>query len=307
MIFLNKGAFKMTSYPLPLEKEEEMKYIKMASLGDEEAKDKLILHNLRLVVDIAKKYLSNKNNDLDDLFQIGCIGLTKAVNTYNIDKNIKLSTYCYKCIENEILMYIRKTQKDVNIISLDEPVKNFDNESISFKDLMRDDEIDIEEDYIVKELYEKIREKIENLNNRDKEIIKLYFGFYNGVIYKQEEIAKMLAISRVYVSVIIRELLKKLSNELKTELDYNSTTTFSQYKNIKTLKTIYKLLGCTETEFDNIYEEFTEKEKDLIYRRYGNDLENPKTDSSWSRKDNGIFYNNFIPKAKRLLAIKKRK
>ncbi len=196
--------------PPPLTKEEELKYLIKAQAGDEEARNKLIEHNLRLVVFLAKKY-EGTNYDIEDLVSIGSIGLIKGINTYKIDKNIKLATYASRCISNEILMFLRKNKRRRSEVSFEDAL-NYDAEGneLHLEDIMGTD-IDL-----VPSEYEKIVDKenlkkeIEYLNKRDKEIMILRYGLNNTKEYTQKEVAMMLGISQSYISRIEKKVIKKL-------------------------------------------------------------------------------------------------
>lgn len=198
--------------PPPLSKEEELSYIVKAKAGDEFAKDKLIEHNLRLVVFLAKKYEST-GYDLEDLVSIGSIGLIKGINTYKINKNIKLATYASRCISNEILMYIRKNKKRKTEVSLEESL-NFDAEG---NELHLEDVLGTEEDIVPKAFESKLNKEflnkeIEKLNSRDKEIMTLRYGLNNSEEFTQKEVAQMLGISQSYISRIEKKVISSLQS-----------------------------------------------------------------------------------------------
>lgn len=197
--------------PPPLTKEEEVNYVTRAEAGDSEAKDKLIEHNLRLVVFLAKKYEST-GYDIEDLVSIGSIGLIKGINTYKLSKNIKLATYASRCISNEILMFIRKNKKRKSEISLEESL-NFDAEG---NELHLEDILGTEDDIVPKEFErnsnrEFLNKEIEKLNDRDKEIMTLRYGLNNTKEYTQKEVATMLGISQSYISRIEKKVISNIS------------------------------------------------------------------------------------------------
>lgn len=197
--------------PPPLSKEEELKYLVLAKSGDNCAKDKLIEHNLRLVVFLAKKY-ETTGYDIEDLVSIGSIGLIKGINTYKIDKNIKLATYASRCISNEILMHIRKNKKSKNDVSLDDTL-NFDAEG---NELKLSDVVGTEEDIVDRQFQDKMNREflaneINNLSKRDKEIMMLRYGLNNTKEYTQKEVANMLGISQSYISRIEKKVINEIS------------------------------------------------------------------------------------------------
>lgn len=198
------------TFPKPLSKKDEEDCINKMINGDKYAKNKLIEHNLRLVAHIIKKYY-HCTNDIDDLVSIGTIGLIKAINTYNPDKNIKLSSYASRCIENEILMHFRNCKKNALDISLNEAIDtDKDGSALTLMDVMsvEDDILDtIDTNMNLDKLYKYMEEV---LNEREKEILTLRFGLYGNNILTQREIAEKLKISRSYVSRIEKKALHLL-------------------------------------------------------------------------------------------------
>lgn len=196
--------------PPPLEKEEEIELVIKAQRGDIDARNKLIEHNLRLVVFIAKKYES-KLETLEDLVSIGSIGLIKGINTYKIDKNIRIATYASRCISNEILMYLRKNKKRVSDVSFEEAL-SFDAEG---NELHLEDIIGTPEDVTYKEYEKKVdikllKDYLEELDERDKQIMIMRYGLYNTKEFTQKEVAELLGISQSYISRIEKKVIKKL-------------------------------------------------------------------------------------------------
>lgn len=199
-------------FPEPLSKEDEADYLQRFKNGDEEAKNVLIERNLRLVAHVCKKY-SNSKVDQDDLISIGTIGLIKGINSFNLDKNIKLATYAAKCIENEILMHFRSTKKLQSEVYLNEPIgKDKDDNIVTLQEVLENDERNIEEiidlKFKVKELYSKIED---TLNQREQSIIIMRFGLDGSKPKTQKEIADFFNISRSYVSRIETKAIQKLS------------------------------------------------------------------------------------------------
>lgn len=198
------------TFPKPLTKSEEEEYIKLSLAGDKTAKNKLVEHNLRLVAHIIKKYY-HCVSDQDDLVSIGTIGLIKAVNTYNPDKKIKLSSYASRCIENEILMHFRNCKKSAQDISLNEAIdSDKDGNPLTLMDIMATEDCiidDIDTKINLEKLYTYMKEV---LNEREIEILTLRFGLKNHSPLTQREIAKLLNISRSYVSRIEKKALETL-------------------------------------------------------------------------------------------------
>ena len=202
--------------PPPLKKNEEEDLVKKSNTGDMNARNKLIEHNLRLVVFLAKKY-DNTMYDLEDLVSIGTIGLIKGVKTYKLDKNIKLATYASRCIDNEILMFLRKNKKRMSEVSLEDSI-NYDNEG---NELKLEDVFGTEEDVIEKLIQNKddkllLEKEILKLNDRDKNIMEERYGLFGKIELTQKELANKLAISQSYISRIEKKVIRKLKNIIKT-------------------------------------------------------------------------------------------
>ena len=196
--------------PEPLSKEDEVKYVELSMQGDEFARAKLIEHNLRLVVFLSKKY-ENTGIDLEDLVSIGTIGLIKGVNTYKLDKNIKLATYASRCIDNEILMFLRKNKHRRGEISFEDSL-SYDSEG---NELHLEDILGTAEDIVTRPLEEEVEKKIlyqelVKLNGRDKEIMSLRYGLFNKKEKTQKEVAEILGISQSYISRIEKKVINKL-------------------------------------------------------------------------------------------------
>ena len=201
--------------PPPLDKDEELEYVKRAQEGDMEARNKLIEHNLRLVVFLAKKY-ENTKIDLEDLVSIGTIGLIKGVNTYKLGKNIKLATYASRCIDNEILMYLRKTKRKRTEISFEDSL-SFDADG---NELHLEDVLGTDVDIVTKGLEEKfdrsiLYQEVAKLKGRDKDIIEYRYGLNGKKEMTQKEVASLMGISQSYISRIEKKVIKKLSNIIK--------------------------------------------------------------------------------------------
>ena len=203
------------TFPKPLNKSEEKKYLDLYAKGDESAKNVLIEHNLRLVAHIAKKYADEKN--LEDLISIGTIGLIKGINTFNPEKNSRLSTYISRCIENEILMYLRRNSKTKMEVSIDEPLNvDWDGNELLLSDILGTDE-----DVISKRLEDEVEitllaKAIGKLSPREQTIIRLRFGLGkdNGMEKTQKEVADLLGISQSYISRLEKRIMKRLKKEI---------------------------------------------------------------------------------------------
>ena len=201
--------------PPPLDKDEEIMYVEKAMNGDEHARNILIEHNLRLVVFLAKKY-ENTKIDLEDLVSIGTIGLIKGVNTYKLDKNIKLATYASRCIDNEILMYLRKTKRKRTEISFEDSL-SFDADG---NELHLEDVMGTEADIVTKGLEDELDKKmlyqeINKLEGRDKEILEYRYGLNGKKELTQKEVANLMGISQSYISRIEKKVIKRLQTVIK--------------------------------------------------------------------------------------------
>ena len=204
------GSYSNNVFPDPLSKEDEEKYINLMLSGDREARNKLIEHNLRLVAHIVKKFESG-TTDPDDLISIGTIGLIKGIDSYNNSHKTRITTYCARCIENEILMYFRSNKKNENNVSLNDSI-GYDKEGneINLIDVIKDDQPDIESELHNKHNIKLLGNYLNNLSTREKEIIIKRYGLNNTKEKTQKEIAKELKISRSYVSRIEKRALTKI-------------------------------------------------------------------------------------------------
>ena len=184
----------------PLDKDEEIILLDKSNNGDMDARNKLIEHNLRLVVYVAKRFETNSFN-LEDLISIGTMGLIKAISTFKADKNIKLATYASRCIENEILMFLRKKSKMRVEISLDEPLKmDYDGNELLLSDVLGSDSNEISENLVIEEKKEALYKAIDGLRPREKLILKMRFGLFDCEEMTQKDVADTLGISQSYIS-----------------------------------------------------------------------------------------------------------
>jgi RNA polymerase sporulation-specific sigma factor len=202
--------------PEPLSREKEQYYLELKEQGDIEAKNILIEHNLRLVVFLSKKY-ENTKIDLEDLVSIGSIGLIKAINTYKMDKNIKLATYASRCIDNEILMYLRKNKRRRGEVSFEESL-SFD---VDGNELHLEDVLGTEPDIVTKDLESQVEKQmllkeIEKLDDRDKKIMILRYGLEGREEMTQKDVAILLGISQSYISRIEKKVIRRLKVVVKT-------------------------------------------------------------------------------------------
>lgn len=216
--FKNDDVFFIGSsdiLPPPLKKNIEEDLVRKSNLGDLDARNKLIEHNLRLVVFLAKKY-DNTMYDLEDLVSIGTIGLIKGIKTYKLDKNIKLATYASRCIDNEILMFLRKNKKRNSEVSLEDSI-NFDSEG---NELKLEDVFGTEDNVVEKSIESKddkilLEKEVKNLASRDRNIIEQRYGLFGQKELTQKELADKLNISQSYISRIEKRVIKKLKLLMK--------------------------------------------------------------------------------------------
>ena len=211
-VFYINGA---DTLPPPLSKEEEQKVFELMDTDFEKAREELIVHNLRLVVYIAKKFESSGTN-LEDLISIGTIGLIKAVNTFSKEKNIKLATYASRCIENEILMFLRKSSQYKHEISIDEPLNvDWDGNELLLSDVLGTDN-DVVNVNIENETEQQIlRKLVEALPDRERIIMEMRFGLKDGKELTQKEVADKIGISQSYISRLEKKIIKRLRKDLE--------------------------------------------------------------------------------------------
>ena len=199
--------------PAPLKGEEERRALEALERGEETAKQRLVEHNLRLVVYIARRF-ENTGTNLEDLIFIGTIGLIKAINTYRLDKKIKLATYASRCIENEILMHIRKTTNQKTEVSLDEPI----NMDCDGNELLLSDILGTEEDMILRPLEDDVdlcvlRQALRELPDREREIVLMRYGLEGRKEQTQKEVAQLMGISQSYISRLEKRIMLRLRKE----------------------------------------------------------------------------------------------
>ncbi len=205
------------SLPPPLAPEEEEQMLKKLSEKDKHARQTLVERNLRLVVYIAKKF-ENTGIGIEDLISIGTIGLMKAINTFNTNKNIKLATYASRCIENEILMYLRRSNRIKGEVSIDEPL----NQDGDGNELLLSDILGTEPDVTSRGIEDEVdkvllKASIEKLSNRERNIMELRFGFISGEEKTQKEVADMLGISQSYISRLEKKIMSKMKKDIMSK------------------------------------------------------------------------------------------
>lgn len=210
LMYLSSGE----SLPETLDEESEKYYLEKLEKGDDYARQKLIEHNLRLVVYVAKKFVTSEV-DIEDLISIGSLGLIKAINSFKMDKNIKIATYASKCIENEILMYLRKISKQKQVVSLDEPLSNDgDGNELVLFDIVPSSDDCPQESMEKKTEKEILWSVINKLGGREKEIMVMRFGLYGGDELTQKEVADSLGISQSYISRLEKKIVVRIKKEI---------------------------------------------------------------------------------------------
>ena len=286
MLFVEKNL------PKPLDDKEIVEYFIRFQNGDLKSREIIINHNIKLVLYRVTGKFSSYPYDMDELVSIGLMGLIKAVDTFDINREVKFSTYALRCIDNEILLFIRKNKTHKEHVSLTSPIStNKDGNEMFLKDILMDSDEDFVFSIEEKELYDEVRRVIENLPEREKQIIMLFFGF-NCEPLNQNEISSQMKISQPYVSKIITATLKTI----KLQLENN------EFQNKRRLKPIYEYFSdFSKEEIDNMLSQLNENEKELVRMRYGDDLEHPVTDPSWSKEHSYNFYHSLVPKMKRKL------
>ncbi len=212
--YIFTAAYSNDVFPEPLSKEDEEENVKKMLLGDKNARNKLIEHNLRLVAHIVKKY--DNKNETDDLISIGTIGLIKGIDTFSYKHGTRITTYCARCIENEILMFLRKNKKRMGEVSFEDSI-NLDSEG---NELHIEDVFGTEEDIVHKSIedYDNkilLENEIKKLNGRDKEIIELRYGLFGKKELTQKELADKLDISQSYISRIEKKVIRRLKDLMK--------------------------------------------------------------------------------------------
>jgi len=211
--YLSQG----NAFPKPLSRDEEAQLIERMAQGDMDAREKLITHNLRLCAHIARKY-TVPGHDQEDLISIGTVGLIKGIGTYKRDGGTQLSTYCARCIENEILMCLRASQKRKGDISLHDPIgSDGEGNEITLIDVLGTDGTEVHDEVETRISLNSIRELVDtNLKGREKTVLKLRYGLLDGRIHAQQEVADKLGISRSYVSRIEKKAIEKLKEAFET-------------------------------------------------------------------------------------------
>ena len=307
--------FIMSNLPKPLSNDCVNNLIIQVRNGDGSAKEKIALHNVRLVINIVLSKFNQTEYDTNELVSVGLVGLVKAIDCYDMEKNVTFSWYAGRCIENEIRVFLRRKHDKEE--SLDELILNSnDGSSVKKVDQVISEYCDVEADYERKEMFGLIKKLIEELDGRDREVVKLYFGFYDDVQYTMACIAMMMGMTRANVSRIIQASLKILGERLKQynvifgECRVRNWIYNKQEKNnndlneIVRLDTIYGYFHNYDREYvDMALSMLSDEERKLLGLRYGENLNEPLRDNKIWRSDLDIIYGIIIPKVRRYLEL----
>ncbi len=280
--------------------------------GDMKAREEIINHNIKFVIYCVRNKFRSVDYDNEELVSVGCLGLVKAVDTYDISKGREFSTYAGRCIINEINYFLRSLKKNSKVLCFEDVAYlSSDGNDLKLEDVIPS-KIDIERDYMESE-YSKLeldllKQSMECLDERNKKIVMLYFGFFDGKVYAQKEISDMLNISQSHLSRIINRSLKKIKTymqQLELGVDIDKIKDRGEMRkdnrNMRRFKTIYEYFSeYTKIEVNEMIKKLSDDERELLRLRYGDDLDNPV--STISVKDRKIFYSHLIPRMKRLLA-----
>ncbi len=290
--------------PQPLSKDETNRLLKEVSEGSTTARQLLAVHNIRFVIKEVLNTFATVEYDKDELVSIGNIGLLKAIDNYDLTKGVNFLTYTVRCIDNEILMFLRKLTKARNTDSLEKVIgNNEDGSETKLKDILSTDN-DLLENKEKIETYKAIREIVKNLPKTEKEIIMLYFGFYDDQVYTQKEIAEALHLSQSYVSRVIKRAVEQIGMELQSrEFIELSKKKKKQPKGKNNgIQSIYEYFEeYTKEQINDMLAKLSSEEIELVKLRYGEDLEKPvrlKLKEEYKNK----FYGYLLPRMKKMLA-----
>ena len=237
-------ATEFRSLPKALSNSETIEYLKKVRLGDKEAKKKIIIHNLRLIISRIKKKFNSVPCDINELVSVGVIGLDRAINGFDIDKGFRFSTYATIWIDGEIIAFLKEEKKNISQTSLCQVLKtNNDSKEYLLYNILYDDKINVERDYEIKEMNLILKQIINELTEEEKDILKLYYGLYNTECHTQTKIAKMYKTYKMDISLRIKKILRKL--KLKLENEYEKTNT--QQSKINSQKNDEKLASDVHT------------------------------------------------------------
>ncbi len=310
------NVFDYYKLPKVLSNEETLLYFKEYKSGDKSAREKLILHNIRLVFDYVNSF--DSKYDKNELIELGLLGLVSAVDSYDYTKGFKFSSYAISCIKNEILSFIRSDSKFNKENSYDKTIiqKLDEEEEIYYKNTLAlaKNNCDIEEFILKKEENKIIRKIVNSLPSRDKEFISLYCGFYDGISYTNQQIADIYNMTvsgaslriRMIEAIIYKELLKQGLYEHQPNSKRIKQNIVSKYQELvpkgRRRKTIYDYFpGYTKEQVNSIINKLSYVDQQYIYLRNGEYLETPKPKKEWKQEYNNTYYGSIIPKILKLL------
>ena len=306
------GDLFVCKFPKALSKEEIFTLYDRMKQGDMEAREKLINHNIGLVVYCVRTDFKDTNYDKKELVSVGCFGLIKAVDTYDISKGREFSTYAGRCIINEINYFLRSLKKNSKVSNFDDVISvDKDGNDLKLEDVVPS-KVDIERDYVEKEHskleLKLLKQSMESLDERSKKIVMLYFGFFDDKVYTQMEISDMLNINRTQISKIINSSLKKIKTYMRllelgvdVEKIKDNNKLRKEGRNMRRFKTIYEYFSdYTKIEVDEMIKKLSDAEKELLRLRFG-DSESSST-PIMDHEQKVKFYGSLVPKMRRLLA-----
>lgn len=312
-----REIFIDNNLPETLSQEEFSKYIKEAQKGNLQARDKIINHNIKLVINHVLKRFSNATYDIKELISVGNIGLIKAVDTFDLTKGFQFSSYACKVIDSEIIKFMKSSQKYLEEKSLNQLIDSSCEDGLTIEDTIEDNSAYFDEKLFNFELLLEVRKQVEMLNDRDKKIIKLYFGFYNNKRYSQSEIAAMIGLTRSTIGKTINRIVNMIGKQLKKQgliekVGHSSKLSTKEESIIETkdieetrgrkLKTIYQYFDkYTKEEIDEMLHSLPESDREIIAIKYGNDLDNPQRSEKMTKSLDKRFYDILVPKMRNLL------
>ena len=306
---LDNKLFISYDLPAPLKNDEVIEYIKKYRNGDLEAREIVITHNIRLVLSTVLKKYNNNPYDKEELVAVGFLGLIKGVDTFDIEKNINFSTYAGTCIRYEINNFLQKEKKHISNKSLNGYLKNdSDVKEFTLEDALIDETVGFVEEFEIYDTNKVVRELVNKLPDRDREIISLYFGFNDDKVYTQSEIAKKFNIDRSYVSRLIKINVKKIEEELiklgiVDKIREKKVRSREENKMPRKLKNIYEYFNkYSKEEINDVISRLSDSEKELLYSRYGYDLETPVKNDDFDKNKSSRFYGWLMPKMRSMLS-----
>lgn len=296
-MFNISNAIISEKLPEPLEKKELYRLLKLLKDGNDTVKNQIIEHNLKLVLYVVNTRFSNLNYEKEDIVSIGVIGLIKAINSYDIDRDTEFSTYATKCISTEILIFLREQKKQINTVSLSKPMWVSEENDITFEDIVSQND-ELSERINNMELQEILFRSINKLPERHIKIISLYFGFYDGKRYTQKEIAGALNVTHQFISLVIQNSIKKIRKDLIDNGIITKDDIHYEARFIGNSKSIYNSFSkYPKDQIDDSLDKLSRLEKYLLFLKY---TETEAAFKLTEEQDNYVTL-RIIPKMKRAL------